>query len=70
MLIFRLVKLGDGRWGKKIFFFNRFRSVSGLRLKKNFDIQTVKIVKLGGVKEGGGREKIFVFNRFRSDSGP
>jgi hypothetical protein len=30
--------------------------------KKNFDLQTVKIVKLGGVKEGGGGEKNFFFS--------
>jgi hypothetical protein len=35
--------------GKKIFFFNRFRSDSGPGRKKIFEFQTVKMVKLGGV---------------------
>ena len=38
-----------GRWGKKFYFFNRFRSESGPGRKKNFEFQTVKMVKLGGV---------------------
>ena len=51
------------RFGKKNFFLTDFDQTVVLVEKKNFVLQTVKIVKLGGVKEGGGGEKNFFFQQ-------
>jgi hypothetical protein len=47
---------------KKFFFSTDFVQTVVLDEKKFFDLQTVKIIKLGGVKEGGGGEKNFFFS--------
>lgn len=38
--------------GQIFFLLNRFQSDSGTGRKINFELQTVKVVKLGGVKGG------------------
>jgi hypothetical protein len=53
-----------GSWSKKnIFFLNRFRSVS-IPEKKNYEHQSVKMVKLGEVKEGGSGKNFIYLTYF------